>query len=385
MNAASVRLIATREVRERGRARSYRITLILSLVLVVVAVVLPKALSSPARPVRLGVIGTSLPTTALAQGIGRNITVTTPPSPDAARQLVRSKQLDIAVIGTQVVTRDQLKPTDTSTTARLAYAIAATLAARAAGITPAQIAAIANPQTHVTGLTAPKPDRTRQRVTTLIGIVLLWSSIQLYGTWILFGVVEEKSSRIVEILLATVDTAELLAGKVIGIGLLALLQIVSLAAAAFAASTISGANVLRGASGTTVLLMMGWFVLGYAYYSCLYAAGGSLVGRQEEAQNVQFPITLPLVVAYITSFSAIFGTPSPFVVALSFLPPTAPISMPVRLAAGNVPVWQVALSVGFILIGIGLAVQVAARVYDRAILRTGGRVSWRTALRASGR
>ncbi|MHB8465021.1 MAG: ABC transporter permease [Acidimicrobiales bacterium] len=385
MNAHTVRLVATRELRERGRARSYRVTLLLSVVAVVAAIVLPKALAGPNRPLRLGVIGAPLPIGALEKVVGRSITVTSPPSASAARTLVQDKQLDLAVVGDEVVVRDQPKPADTSATSRLAYALASASAAKAAGLTSAQIVALADPLGRVTALRPPKPDRTRRQVTTLIGIVLIWSSIQLYGTWILFGVIEEKSSRIVEILLATVETAELLAGKVIGIGLLALAQMVCLAVASFTASTVSGANVLRGASGASVLGMLGWFALGYAFYSSLFAAGGSLVGRQEEAQNVQFPITLPLLIAYIASFNAIFRPAPPFVVALSFLPPTSPIAMPARIAGGNVPAWQIGVSVALLVIGTLAAIRVAARVYDRAILRTGGRVTWRAALAASGR
>ena len=389
MNTATVRLIGAREIRERGRARSFRVTLVISVAIVVAAIVIPKALSTPSRPLRLGIVGgTSVPLASLEKALNRTITVSAPPSETAARDLLQAKRLDAAVVGDRVLTRIQPRASDTGLTPRLALDLATILgvegAYRGAGLSPAQIDRVAAaPPAPVIGLKPAPANRDHQRLTTLVGIILLFTAIQACGAWIINGIAAEKGSRIVEILLATVTTTELLTGKIIGIGLLAMFQVVVIAASAFIASAASGSNVLSGASGLTVLAMVGWFLLGYAYYSCLFAAGGSLVSRQEEAGNVQFPIILPLTVAYVASFSSIFSTPSPFVVVLSYLPPSAPIAMPVRVAAGAVPLWQIGTSVALLLVATLIAVRVAARVYDRAILRTGGRVTWRSALRGT--
>jgi ABC-2 type transport system permease protein len=388
MRAASIRLVAEREVRERGRARSFRVTLIIGVLVAAAAVVVPKALSGSSRPLRLGVVpATPLPIASLQKTVNRSITVVTPASADEARAAIHAKSLDVAVIDGAVVTRVAPRASDSGATSRLAFAVSAILTLegsyRAAGLTPAQIAALSSaPPARVEGLQAAPHDRTRREVTTLIGVVLLFGSIQAFGSWILTGVVAEKTSRIVEILLATLRTDELLAGKILGIGVLALVQVVAIAATAFVAALVSGSHVLSGASGWTVVEMVGWFLLGYAYYSCLFAAAGSLVSRQEEAANAQFPVILPLLVAYVSSFSAL-NSPSPFVVILSYLPPTAPIAMPVRIAATNVPAWQVGVSVLLLVVATGAAIRIAARVYDRAILRTGGRLTWRQALQSA--
>jgi ABC-2 type transport system permease protein len=385
VNWPAVRLVAEREIRERGRARSFRVTLILGIVIAAAAVIIPKALSGSSGPLRIGVVpATPLPVASLEKAVNRQIIVISPVSADAARAELRAKTLDVAVIDGTVETRVAPLATDNSATSRLAFATSAILTLehsyQAAGLTPAQVSALANaPPVHVAGLQPSPHDRTHRQVTTLIGVVLLFGSIQAFGSWILTGVAAEKTSRVVEILLATLRTEELLTGKIVGIGVLALAQVVAVAAAAFAAALLSGSHVLSGASGWTVLEMGGWFLLGYAYYSCLFAAGGSLVSRQEEAANAQFPIILPLLIAYVTSFTAI-NNPTPFVVALSYLPPTSPIAMPMRIAAGNVPAWQVVLAVGLLLVATVFAVRIASRVYDRAILRTGGRLSWRQAL-----
>jgi len=388
VNAAAVRLVARREIVERSRMRSFRVALFISLLAVVVSVALPKILAKPTRPVRLGVVGdATLPLAPLENGIGRAITVSHPASAAAAQAAVNAKHLDVAVAGDAVITRTAPKPSDTGATSRLALELATVIGVessyKAAGLTPSQITALATAKpAPVTALRPAGKDRTRQRVTTLVGIVLLWISIQTFGQWIAGGVVEEKASRVVEVLLATVRTTELLTGKIIGIGTLAIGQVVLLATAAFVASEASGSHVISGASSATVVAMVGWFLLGYGYYACLFAAGGSLVSRVEEIGNVQFPVILPLIVAYVSSFGSIFGTPSPFTVVLSFIPPTAPIAMPVRVAATGVPWWQLGVCVALMLAAIVAAVGVGARVYDRAILRT-SKVSWRDAFRAS--
>ena len=389
---AAIRLVAAREIRERWRARSFKVSLVISIVVVAGAVAAPKVIGKSGASARIGVVG-SLSSTArvrvvaLRTVIGRQITLVDEPDRAAAESLVRAKRLDAAVIDQQVIVRVQPAPGDTGTGSRLASGLAVVVgqdaAFRSAGLSDQAIARIvAAPPAAVRGLIASSRDRSRQRSTTLIGIILIYVFVSQYGTWVLYGVVEEKASRVIEVLLAALTPAQLLAGKILGIGALAALQGAVVAAAAFVAASVSGSDVLRGSAGVTVVEMAGWFVLGYAFYSSLYGAGGALVGRQEEVQNVAFPIALPLLVAYLAAFSALFGQVSPFVTVLSFLPPTAPIAMPVRLAVGPVPAWQVATSVILLVVGIAGAVRLAGAVYNRAVLRTGTRITWRQALRA---
>lgn len=389
---AAIRLVAAREIRERWRARSFKVSLLISIVVVAGAVAAPKVIGKSAATARVGVVG-SLSGTARARAIalhtviGRQITLVDEPDRAVAESLVRARRLDAAVVEQKVVVRVQPAPGDTGTTSRLASALAAVVgqdaAFRSAGLSDPAIARIeAAPPAAVLGLIASPRNRSRQRSTTLIGIILIYVFVSQYGTWVLYGVVEEKASRVIEVLLAALTPAQLLAGKILGIGTLAAFQGVVVAGAAFVAASVTGSDVLRGSAGVTVAEMAGWFVLGYAFYSSLYGAAGALVGRQEEVQNVAFPIALPLLVAYIAAFSALFGEVSPFVKVLSFLPPTAPIAMPVRLAVGPVPAWQVAVSVVLLLAGVVAAVKVAGSVYNRAVLRTGTRITWRQALRA---
>lgn len=391
-SAHAVRLVAAREIRERWRARSFKVSLLISVLVVVGAIAGPRAIGSSHDPVRVGVVGLLSPTarrgvTELRAVVGRPITTVDQPDVATADAQVRAKHLSAFIAGGAIVVREQPQPGDTGATARLAGGLAAVVgqdaAFRSVGLSDAQIGRLqAASPAPVRGLVPNRSARNRQRNTTIVGIILIYTFTSQYGSWVLNGVVQEKSSRVVEILLATLKPVQLLVGKIIGIGTLAVFQGIVVAIAAFVAASATGSNVLRGSAGLTVVEMAGWFILGYAFYATLYGAAGALVGRQEEVQNVAFPIGLPLLVAYLAGFTSLFGDVSSFTKVLSFLPPTAPISMPVRLAAGPVPAWQIALSIALVVTGTVVAARVGASVYNRAILRTGSRMTWRQALRS---
>jgi ABC-2 type transport system permease protein len=128
-----------------------------------------------------------------------------------------------------------------------------------------------------------------------------------------------------------------------------------------------------------------WVVLGYAFYSWVYAAGGSLADRQEQVQSLAFPLQLPILFGYIVSFTALgSGAPSPLIKVLAYLPPTAPFAMPVLLGLGRATWWEFGLSVGLMVVAIALTARLAGAVYVRAILRTGGRLRIRQLFAAQG-
>lgn len=390
-----IRLVAAREIRERWRARSFKVSLLISVLVVAGAIAGPKTIGSNHGPLRVGVVGPFTDTArrgtiALRSVVGRPITLVAESDEAAAEAAVRTKHLVALISNGAVTVREEPHPGDTGITARLANGLAGVVgqdaALHAAGLSDDQISGVQTaPSAPVRGLVANRSARNHQRSTTIVGIILIYTFVAQYGAWVLFGVVQEKTSRVVEILLATLQPIQLLSGKVLGIGTLAVFQGAVVAAAAFASATVTGSHVLQGSAGLTVIEMTGWFVLGYAFYATIYGAAGALVGRQEEVQNVAFPIGLPLLVAYLAGFSSLLGQVSPFTKVLSFLPPTAPIAMPVRLAAGPVPAWQVLASVALLVAGIVLAMRVGALVYNRAILQTGSRMTWRQVLRSADR
>ena len=216
-----------------------------------------------------------------------------------------------------------------------------------------------------------------------IALAMLFMFIVFYCGFLLTGVVEEKSSRVVEVLLSRLRPTELLAGKILGIGLVGLAQFALVAGAALVALALSENTLAPETTPSTMGWIVFWFVLGYGFYSVLYATAGSLVSRQEEAESLQFPITAVLIVAYFVSMEAAQSPDGAAAVVGSLFPPTAPMVMIARIAHGGVPWWQIGLSVALMVVTVYGMVQLAGRIYAGAVLRFGRRLRLREAWRGA--
>ena len=173
--------------------------------------------------------------------------------------------------------------------------------------------------------------------------IMLFLSLQTFGNYALVGVVEEKSSAVVELLLVRVRADELLAGKLLGIGVVALIQFMVAVVAGLGALAISGVDV-PGEIWSALPLAILWFLGGYALYSTLFALAGSLVSRQEDAQAAAAPILTVLVAAYILVYIVGYVPDTLVSRVLSVLPPIAPFLMPMRMAAGSASVLEVVVA-----------------------------------------
>jgi len=218
---------------------------------------------------------------------------------------------------------------------------------------------------------------------SMVMISLLLGALISSGSIIAMGVVEEKTSRVVEILLATIKPTQLLAGKVLGIGAYGLFQIVVLAGALAGALAALGLTAdIEVNIGASLALLIVWFLLGYALFALLFGGFAALVSRQEEIGSVTTPLMFLLFVPYYTTLFVVPGDPDSTVVrVLSQIPFFAPFMMPARDAFGAVAGWELALSMGIALLTIPLLVWVAARVYQRGVLHTGGRMKLAEALK----
>jgi ABC-2 type transport system permease protein len=218
---------------------------------------------------------------------------------------------------------------------------------------------------------------------TFVAVLLLYFQLVGYGYWLASGIVEEKASRIVEVLLATIRARELLAGKIVGIGIVGFMQLLVIGVGATALGVATDQVNLTGDTARAVGVVLAWFVLGYAFYACLFAVAGALVPRQEDIQNTTTPLSIVLFGSFMLSFAAIDDPGGGLATALTFIPPTAPMIAPVRLIAGEMPVEQIVVSVAVLLAGTAALVAIAARMYSNAVLRTGTRVklleAWRSA------
>ena len=212
-------------------------------------------------------------------------------------------------------------------------------------------------------------------------VLLLYGQLLTYGYWVAAGVVEEKASRVVEVILAAVRPRQLLAGKVLGLGVLALGHLLLITAVGLGAAAATGALDVDGHLVAGAALALAWFVAGYAFYSCAFACAGALVPRQEELQSVTMPLTMTIALSFLLSF-AVTDTPDVTLAhVLAFVPTTAPLIMPGRIITGHAGAAEIAASLAVTLAAAAALVPLAGRVYEGGILRTGSAVKLREAWR----
>jgi ABC-2 type transport system permease protein len=207
-----------------------------------------------------------------------------------------------------------------------------------------------------------------------VGLLLVFFMLTQYNAWTLTGVLEEKSSRVVEVLLAAITPARLLAGKVLGIGLAAFVQAAVAAGLAVSLARATHSGALAGVTGPVTGATLTWLVLGYAFYSWLYAAAGSTASRPEQAQSLLLPLALPGVAGFvIATAAATSGRPSLLLQVLAYLPPTAPFAMPALVGLGAVSWWEFTLSALLSPACTVAAARAAVAIYRGSILHAGGR------------
>ncbi|MFI5782531.1 ABC transporter permease [Nocardia sp. NPDC051570] len=248
-------------------------------------------------------------------------------------------------------------------------------------VNPTEVATqVAATSVHPIALDPPDPHRGERIGMAYATMLVLYGALLLFGVLVAQGVVEEKASRIVEILLATIKPAHLLWGKILGIGALGLLQTALLGVVAVGSGIGFGVLTLPGTAIAVLVSGLGWFVLGYLFFAVAYAAAGSLVSRQEEVTAATMPLTL-LAVAMLVLAQFVVAQPDSATAAVaSWIPPFSAILMPIRIAAGGVDVLQILGTIAIMLVFCLAIAMVAARVYQRSVLHVGTRMSWRMAL-----
>ncbi|MGH8774175.1 MAG: ABC transporter permease [Jiangellaceae bacterium] len=182
----------------------------------------------------------------------------------------------------------------------------------------------------------PEADERNTRGTiAFFGAMVLYGQLLGYGFWVALGVVEEKSSRVVEVLLSAIPARALLAGKVVGIGLLGLAQLFVIAVGGLLAGVATGAITLEASMLQPIALVLGWFVLGYVANACLAAAAAARVTRQEELQNAMTPLTTLGLASFFASFYVFFNDSGTGPAIVSMVPPVSAMAMPIRMARGD--------------------------------------------------
>ncbi len=304
----------------------------------------------------------------------------------AAEAAVEAGEVSVAYTGSKLI---WLEDESTTTKAIITGAAAAANfreAANALGMTPEALAsAVAPPEVDAVFVSPPDPEDEPRRIGALVGLILLYMSILIFGQFVALGVMEEKQNRVVEVVLSRVEPEQVLVAKVVGIGALGLVQLVALGGSIWVAlNAVEIADVSLPALGGEILAsVVFWFLLGYVMYAVMYAALGATVSRQEDLQSaLMLPVILLLPGFFLGQAAQEFPDTAVVVVA-SLVPVWSPMVMPVRAAVGSVPPWQLALAVLLVIAVTYGVIRLGARLYRGAVLRVGAKVKLREAWRAT--
>jgi ABC-2 type transport system permease protein len=221
-------------------------------------------------------------------------------------------------------------------------------------------------------------DAERAAVADAVGfafVFLFYLAALLFGMQLASSVIEEKQSRIVEIIAAAIPLRHLLAGKVLGNTVLALLQVLVYVGVGLAGMAFTPYKEFVPAISGPVAWFVGFFVAGFVALSCLWAIAGALASRSEDLQATSTPLTMVIMVVF---FAGIFLDGRAQVIG-SFVPPLSAVVMPKRILAGGVEWWEPLLALALLAVFAAVTVAIGERLYRRALLQTGGRVSLRQA------
>lgn len=399
-SARTVWQIALREIREHGRSKSFLITTAVTFLLVAGLVIVPGLIGGDTSEYTVGSVGEgNEPIVTAAEQLGNasdepdaepsvSIELQEFDSVEDAETAVDEGELDaILVDGSEVIVESVGGFGDSPLLSLLQQGAASvqleTIVAEGGQEAADVIEVMTSDPLETTTLSGQEAgDETRGAV-AYAGLLLLYLAVLLYGNWMLAGVTEEKSNRVVEVLLSSVKPWQILAGKIIGIGTLGIAQFAGTILIALVALNLTDALELPSLDAALVINLIVWFILGFLLFAVLYGAAGSLVSRMEDAQNVAFPMSMIAVAGFFVSIAALSDPDGTAAVIGTFIPFTAPFVVPVRAALEAIPAWQYIASVVITIATIVGLVLVAGRIYAGGLLRFGTRVKLRDAWRSA--
>jgi ABC-2 type transport system permease protein len=390
----AIRLVASREITTRLRSKAYLVSTGALIVVLIAFTVIMRLIGGSESDATVGFTAPNAvlaaPLQAGAKTLGQHIDTRQVADEARGRDDVRDSNLDALLVGdgtqVRVVVKKELDPGLRDTLNVLASRLALNQQITALGGDPARVSAVvASASVDVQALEQPQEYNGQQLALGVIAGVLIYLSLLINGQSVAQGVVEEKTSRVVELLLATIRPWQLMAGKVLGIGTAGLLQILAISVAGLASGLATGVLTISvsAAAGTVVWLIV-WYLLGFLMYSIVFAGLGALVSRQEDVSGAVTPALMLVIVGYVVGVSVLPSDPgNRLAEILSVIPAFAPTLMPMRLAMGGVPAWEAIVSVLLVAALIPVLVWLAARMYRNAVLRTGAKVKLREALTAA--
>ncbi|TFI42004.1 ABC transporter permease [Rhodococcus sp. 1R11] len=388
---SAVSLIAKREFTVQVMKKSFVISNVIILAVIVGGIIAYSIFSGSGDEERdvIGISGDqSIAAVVEATGdaVGSPVDVREIADAGAARSGVESGDLDVALVpdGTAgaytAVTESDL----TGTLRAVVEGSVSTQATNAAlaqqGVDQNELGAATSAATvTVDAIDPPDPEAGQRTALALSAVFLLYAQIIGFGMYVAMGVVEEKSSRVVELLLSTVRPLQLLWGKILGIGAVGILQLALYGVAGVGAGLGTGVLTVTGAAVSVFAATLAWFILGFAFFAVLYAAGGSMVSRQEDVNSTTMPLLILIMAMFFAAFYSVSDPESTLANTLSWIPPFSAIMMPLRIAAGVTSPVQIVGSAVLMIITTAVLAMGAAKIYQRSILRIGKTVSWKEA------
>ena len=353
----AVRLIAEREIVTRLRSRAFQVSTGIMLLAALAGVIAGGALGGRASTTTVAMVGD---VAAVQQASG--LAVRHVDSLAEATTLVRAGTVDAAVVA------DRSSP--------------AGIRIIADESSPDALVAALSVKPDVSLLDPPRiPSGLRYAAAFGFALIFLMSSATFGGT-IAQSVVEEKQTRIVEILISAISTRTLLTGKILGNSLLAFAQVVVTGAFAVIGLSVTGESATLSLLGAPIAWFVIFFVIGFVLLASMFAAAASLVSRQEDIQATVTPVTMLVMIPY---FLVIFFHDNSLVLTImSYVPFSAAVGMPLRIFLAEASWWEPLLSLLILIAGTIGVIIVAAKIYGNALLRTGAKISVREALRSSG-
>jgi len=386
-NFQAIGLITRREITQCLHDKAFLISTAFTAIIILGIVLVPQLVGGDDEQ-RLGVAGeASRPLAEALEGLPQDgpVTIETRSYPDEAEATaaVKAGEVEAALIDGRFVVESEAPEELVAAVQAAERRLRVQRLIRTQQVPQDELEAALDPQpVGVRALDPPEPREGELTTIAAVGVLLLYLQVVTYGYWIAMGVAEEKSSRVVEVLLAKTRPAPLMAGKILGIGLLALGQLLLLSAIGLIAALVTGAVELPAQAAGTMAIVLMWFVLGFALYAVLFAAAGALASRQEEVQNTASPMTIVLVAAFMLSFQALSDPDGVIARVCTFVPMAAPLVMPLRITLGEAPAWEIAASVALTVATIALLIPFTGRLYSGAILRTRTQTKLREAWQA---
>lgn len=250
------------------------------------------------------------------------------------------------------------------------------------GLTSAEVESLIDPHLEFRNVEAAADGTEAEQAAGAIAVIIMFGAIIAYGQWIGYSVADEKGSRVVELILGAVPPHHLLAGKLLAIGSMGIAQMTLLGSLVVGYSLAAELVNMPDLAAGLVLWMLAWFLLGFAFYGAIYAAGGSLAADTHEASTTLTVLNILPIIGYIFGVIAFSqGTDTALLRTFSLIPLWAPMTMPGRIARGWATPWEVGASGVLMLLSIYAVIRLAGWVYRGGVARASSKLGWREAFR----